>query len=63
MYPMDKTRLEAFNDIVFAIVITLLVLDVSLPIHTTVNNLSNNLVHIVPSLATYALSVFVVGIY
>lgn len=60
---MDKTRLEAFTDAVFAIVVTLLVLDIKLPEGTTAQNLENNIIHILPALATYVLSYLVVGLY
>jgi len=60
---MEKTRLEAFTDAVFAIVVTLLVLDIRLPEGTTAQNLENNIIHILPALATYILSYLVVGLY
>lgn len=60
---MDRTRLETFTDGIFAIVVTLLVLDIKLPVNTTVNNLDSNLIHLLPSLATYALSFIIVGLY
>lgn len=60
---MEKTRLEAFTDGVFAIVVTLLVLDIRLPEDTTVDNLGANLVHVIPTLSTYILSYFIVGLY
>lgn len=60
---MDKNRLEAFTDAVFAIVVTLLVLDIRLPEGTTAQNLEDNIVHILPALATYVLSYLVVGLY
>ena len=60
---MDKNRLEAFTDAVFAIVATLLVLDIRLPVGTNPQNLENNIVHILPSLTTYFLSYLVVGLY
>lgn len=60
---MEKSRLEAFTDGVFAIVVTLLVLDIKLPTNTTSDNLENNILRILPALATYALSYMVVGLY
>lgn len=60
---MEKNRLEAFSDGVFAIAITLLVLDIRIPIGTTATNLGSNLRHIVPSVATYVLSFVLVGLY
>lgn len=60
---MDSKRLEAFTDGVFAIVVTLLVLDIKLPDGTTADNLENNIIHILPSLGTYFLSFLVVGLY
>lgn len=60
---MEKARLEAFTDGVFAIVVTLLVLDIKLPEGTTSQNLHAHLVHILPALGTYALSFTIVGMY
>ncbi len=60
---MEKTRLEAFTDGVFAIVVTLLVLDIRLPEGTTTHNLGDNLVHVIPTFSTYVLSYFIVGLY
>ncbi len=60
---MNKERLEIFTDGVFAIVATLLVLDIRLPVDTTVANLGSNLVHVLPSLATYVLSFTIIGLY
>lgn len=60
---MNKARMEAFTDGVFAIVVTLLVLDFQLPVGTTTSNLGNGLRHILPVLGTYALSYTIVGLY
>ncbi len=60
---MEKSRLEAFTDGVFAIVITLLVLDIKLPDNTTGHNLDDHLTHILPALGAYALSFAIVGMY
>ncbi len=60
---MKKARLEAFTDGVFAIVVTLLVLDIHLPEGTTVHNLGANLIHVLPTFGTYVLSYLIVGLY
>jgi len=60
---MNKDRLEIFTDGVFAIVVTLLVLDIRLPEGTEAANLGENLLHILPSLATYVLSFTIIGLY
>lgn len=60
---MEKTRLEAFTDGIFAIVVTLLVLDIHLPAGTTAQNLGANLIHVIPTLSTYVLSYLIVGLY
>lgn len=60
---MEKSRLEAFSDGVFAIVVTLLVLDIRLPEGTVAQNLDEHLVHVLPALGTYALSFTIVGMY
>lgn len=59
---MNKQRLEAFSDGVFAIVITLLILDIRIPI-VEPTLLGTALVNILPQLLTYILSFFVVGLY
>lgn len=60
---MDKARLEAFSDGVFAIVVTLLVLDIKLPVGTTEETLGQNIIHVLPALGTYVLSYLIVGLY
>ncbi len=59
---MEKSRLESFTDAVFAIVVTLLVLDIHLPDNTTSSNLGDNIIHILPALGTYVLSYLVIGL-
>jgi uncharacterized membrane protein len=58
---MNKGRLEAFSDGVFAIVITLLILDVRLPpgVHVSIAALGQ----LLPRIATFVLSFVVVGVY
>ena len=58
---MSKTRLEAFSDGVFAIVITLLILNVHVPDGRTLT--LEALRPIVPPLATFVLSFIIVGVY
>jgi uncharacterized membrane protein len=58
---MNKTRLEAFSDGVFAIVITLLILNVHVPDGRTLTYQS--LRPLVPPLATFVLSFIIVGVY
>jgi TMEM175 potassium channel family protein len=58
---MNKTRLEAFSDGVFAIVITLLILNVRVPDGRTLT--LQSLRPLVPPLATFALSFIMVGVY
>ena len=59
---MSKQRLEAFSDGVFAIVITLLILDIRIPVVAPIA-LGAALVNILPQLLTYILSFFIVGLY
>lgn len=59
---MNKQRLEAFSDGVFAIVITLLILDIKIP-DVQPSALGAGLVHILPQTLTYILSFFIVGLY
>jgi len=58
---MSKTRLEAFSDGVFAIVITLLILNVHVPDGRTLT--LGGLRPLVPPLATFVLSFIIVGVY
>ena len=60
--PLNKARLEAFSDGVFAIVITLLILDIKIP-DVQSAALPAALVDILPQLLTYILSFFIVGLY
>lgn len=59
---MSKQRLEAFSDGVFAIVITLLILDIRIPAVPPIA-LGTTLVNILPQILTYILSFFIVGLY
>ena len=56
---MEKNRLEAFSDGVLAIVITIMVLELSLPAGDGIKDFAN----ILPLLLTYVLSFFFVAIY
>ena len=56
---MDTNRLEAFSDGVFAIAITLLVLEIKVP--TSVLALGNELLKLWPSYLAYAVSFIVIG--
>jgi uncharacterized membrane protein len=58
---MNKTRLEAFSDGVFAIVITLLILNVHVPDGRTLT--VQSLRPLIPPLATFVFSFIVVGVY
>ena len=62
---MTKNRLEAFSDGVFAIVITLLVLDIKLPEKelSSEKELVGMLFEAIPNIATYAFSFLVVGVF
>ena len=59
---LNKQRLEAFTDGVYAIVITLLVLDIRIP-EVQSANLGAALIRMLPQVFTYVLSFFVVGLY
>ncbi len=60
---MTTNRLEAFSDGVFAVVITLLVLDLRLPADTAPLPLLQRLWLIWPKLAAYAMTFAITGIY
>jgi uncharacterized membrane protein len=55
---METTRMEAFSDGVFAIAITLLVLEIKVP---DAANLAAGLLHLWPSYLAYAISFVVIG--
>jgi uncharacterized membrane protein len=59
---VSKQRLEAFSDGVYAIVITLLILDIRIP-EVQPTALGAALVRMLPQVFTYVLSFFVVGLY
>ena len=56
---MNKTRLEAFSDGVFAIIITIMVLEIKVPAGTTWQSLKS----LIPVMMSYVLSFLFVGIY
>ena len=56
---MDITRLEAFSDGVFAIAITLLVLEIKVPPPGTA--IGTELLHLWPSYLAYVVSFLVIG--
>jgi len=59
---MTKNRLEAFSDGVFAIVITLLILNIKLP-SVPASQLLSALLRIWPNLLAFVLSFLIVGVY
>ncbi len=62
---MNKTRLEAFSDNVFAIAVTLLILNVKLPDagKETDHQLGHVLVRILPTVATFGFSFLVISMF
>ena len=56
---MNKTRLEAFSDGVFAIIITIMVLEIKIPTGATWQSLKP----LIPVMMSYVLSFIFVGIY
>ncbi len=59
---VEKTRLEAFSDGVFAIAITLLVLDLHVPQEVAAGGLGHALARDWPNYASYVVSFFIIGI-
>jgi uncharacterized membrane protein len=57
---VSKARLEAFSDGVFAVAITLLVLEIGVP--GEVGDLPKQVAHLWPSFAAYFISFFTIGI-
>src|SRR5215212_11761701 len=60
--PMNKNRVEAFSDGVFAIVITLLILDIRVP-DVDYSQLFTSLVAVLPRIFAYVISFGVIGVY
>jgi len=59
---MNKSRLEAFSDGVFAIVITLLALDIRIP-KVDYSHLPDAILSILPKILSYAYSFLIIGVY
>lgn len=59
---MEKSRLEAFSDGVFAIVITLLILDIRFP-DVPYSQFAATLVSLLPRILMYGLSFIIIGLY
>ena len=59
----ETQRLEAFSDGVFAIAITLLILEIKVPHLEGDESLSSALLHLWPSFGAYAFSFWVIGIF
>ena len=59
---MSKTRLEAFSDGVFAIVITLMILEIRLP-QVDYAHLKEALISVLPNIIAYTMSFAVIGVY
>lgn len=62
MNQLNKQRLEALSDGVFAVAITLLILDIRVP-DVEAAALPGALLKILPQLLTYVMSFFIVGLY
>ncbi len=59
---MEKSRLEAFSDGVFAIVITLLILDIRFP-DVAYTQFAATLVSLLPRILAYVMSFIIIGVY
>jgi uncharacterized membrane protein len=59
---MEKSRLEAFSDGVFAIVITLLILDIRFP-DVEYSQFAATLVSVLPRILAYVMSFIIIGLY
>jgi uncharacterized membrane protein len=59
---MEKSRLEAFSDGVFAIVITLLILDIRFP-DVAYGQFGTTLVSLLPRILAYVMSFIIIGVY
>src|ERR1051325_2879669 len=59
---MEKSRLEAFSDGVFAIVITLLILDIRFP-EVDYSQFRVTLISLLPRILAYVMSFIIIGVY
>jgi len=59
---MEKSRLEAFSDGVFAIVITLLILDIRFP-EVEYSQFTETLISVLPRILAYVMSFIIIGLY
>jgi len=59
---MEKNRIEAFSDGVFAIVITIMVFEIKIP-HVSVSELNGALFEILPKILAFILSFIIIGVY
>jgi len=59
---MEKSRLEAFSDGVFAIVITLLILDIRFP-EVPYSQFATALASVLPRILAYVMSFIIIGLY
>jgi uncharacterized membrane protein len=59
---MEKSRLEAFSDGVFAIVITLLILDIRFP-EADYSQFWSTLISMLPRILAYVMSFIIIGLY
>jgi len=59
---MEKSRLEAFSDGVFAIVITLLILDIRFP-EVNYSQFGKALASLLPRILMYVMSFIIIGLY
>jgi uncharacterized membrane protein len=59
---MEKSRLEAFSDGVFAIVITLLILDIRFP-EVDYSQFWTTLTSLLPRILAYVMSFIIIGVY
>jgi uncharacterized membrane protein len=63
LHPNETQRIEAFSDGVFAIAITLLIIEIGVPHVTGEESLSEKLGDLWPSYGAYVLSFIMIGIY
>jgi uncharacterized membrane protein len=59
---MNKNRIEAFSDGIFAIVITIMVFEIKIP-HVDITELNHALLAILPKIMAYVLSFVIIGVY